>query len=117
MLTTTNNFLIGLIDTCDGAPVLTVNCSFKNDLTIPIDVSFTSESKYILTGSEEGFVHVWNAINGKREFILNGSHPGPVHCVKLNPMFMMLATTCKRVTFWYPSITDADDTDLVKPVP
>lgn len=116
MVTTTSNFLIGLIDTRDGAPVLTVNCSLKNDLTIPIDVSFTLDSKYVFSGSEEGFVHVWNTINGKKEFILNGSHPGPIHCVKPNPLYMMLATTCKRVTFWFPCITDDDDTDLVKPI-
>lgn len=117
MITTISNFLIGVIDTRDGAPVQTVNCSLKNDLTIPIEVSFIEDSKYVFTGSNEGLVHVWNAINGKKEFILNGSHPGPVHCVKLNPIFMMLATTCKRVTFWFPSITDADDTDLEKFIP
>jgi len=57
-------------------------------------------------GSQDGRIHVWNAENGSKTAVLEGKHPGPLQCVKFNPRYMMLASTCSNMAFWLPTVEE-----------
>lgn len=40
---------------------------------------------------------MWAADSGQKVAVLDGNHPGPTHCVKFNPKFMMMTTACTNV--------------------
>lgn len=59
-----------------------------------------------MTGAKDGRVHVWAADSGHKVAVLDGNHPGPTHCVKFNPKFMMMTTACTnavRVKLMFPT--------------
>ena len=59
-----------------------------------------------LLGSTDGRIHIWNAENGTKVCVLNGDHSGPVRCVQFNPKYMMMASACKNMAFWLPSVDE-----------
>lgn len=38
--------------------------------------------------------------------VLNGDHNEPVRCVQFNPKYMMMASACKNMAFWLPSVDE-----------
>ncbi|KAG5636070.1 hypothetical protein H0H81_009216 [Sphagnurus paluster] len=82
------------------------------------EVTFTPDSKYVIGGSLDGKVHVWDIQNlpsrtglpvdltlpPKRIQPLASldGHPGPSRCVKFNPRTAMLATAGSELAFWLP---------------
>ncbi len=38
--------------------------------------------------------------------VLNGDHTEPVRCVQFNPKYMMMASACKNMAFWLPSVDE-----------
>ncbi|KAF8199651.1 WD40-repeat-containing domain protein [Pholiota molesta] len=95
------------------------------------EVSWTPDSKYVLGGSLDGRVFVWDIQNLqhrtehdrrnppmriKPTITLDG-HPGPSRCVKFNPRFAMMCTAGTELAFWLPDPSgDAEETakDLLK---
>lgn len=69
LLTAAGSPLIRLIDAFNGQPKLTLNVNANKSSSL--EASFTPDSKYILSGSEEGEVHVWSAESGDKVFICN----------------------------------------------
>jgi COMPASS component SWD2 len=65
-----------------------------------IEAAFTPDSKYIISGSENGCIHFWD-LEGNEIVKLEG-HPKPVMNVKFNPKFAMLATACSNIILWLP---------------
>ncbi|KAF9484329.1 WD40 repeat-like protein [Pholiota conissans] len=80
------------------------------------EVSWTPDSKYVLGGSLDGRIFIWDVQNLQnrsdhdRKFppmkvqattILDG-HPGPARCVKFNPRFAMMCTAGTELAFWLP---------------
>ena len=74
------------------------------------EVSWTPDSKFVVGGSQDGKVHVWDCVSllndsGKANLPSKGAdppvlepahtlvgHPGPSRCVKFNPRWAMMAT-------------------------
>ena len=59
-----------------------------------------------VAGSQDGRIHVWNSENGSKTAVLDGKHPGPLQCIKFNPRFMMLASSCTNMAFWLPTVEE-----------
>ncbi|KAI0806330.1 WD40-repeat-containing domain protein [Irpex lacteus] len=89
------------------------------------EVCWTPDSKFVLSGSLDGRVVVWDVQNlptkegpidlkapplvlqpvGKLE-----GHPGPSRCVRFNPRFAMMCTAGQELAFWLPDMSgDPDD--------
>ena len=71
-----------------------------------LEASFTPDSQYVISGAEDGLVHMWAVDDGRKVAILDGGHPGASRCIQFNPKFMMMATACNNVGFWLPSIDE-----------
>ncbi|EJF64604.1 WD40 repeat-like protein [Dichomitus squalens LYAD-421 SS1] len=81
------------------------------------EVSWTPDSRYVLSGSADGKIVLWDVsilpakqgpINTKAEplvippaAVLEG-HPGPSRCVKFNPRLAMMASAGAELAFWLP---------------
>ncbi|KAH9940987.1 WD40-repeat-containing domain protein [Amylocystis lapponica] len=81
------------------------------------EVSWTPDSKYIISGSLDGRICVWDVQNLPQKqgpvdlkthplrlqpiASLEG-HPGPSRCVRFNPRFAMLCTAGAELAFWLP---------------
>lgn len=87
------------------------------------EVSWTADSKFVLSGSLDGRVLIWDLqhlsslpVDLKRPpqrlkptSSLEG-HPGPTRCVKFNPRYAMLCTAGAELAFWLPDLAgDADE--------
>ncbi|KAF7711641.1 hypothetical protein HF521_000652 [Silurus meridionalis] len=70
------------------------------------EASFTPDSQFVMIGSEDGKIHVWNAESGMKVALLDGKHTGPVTCLQFNPKFMTFASACSNMAFWLPTIDD-----------
>lgn len=110
ILITTNGSLHRLVNAFNGAPVQTFT-GYLNIRRVPIEASFSPDSKYIFGGSSNGQIHVWNSNTGYKICELLGDHPGSVNCVKFNPRYLMLATACTNMGFWLPG--ENDDNNLL----
>ncbi|RPD61148.1 WD40 repeat-like protein [Lentinus tigrinus ALCF2SS1-7] len=81
------------------------------------EVSWTPDSKFVVSGSLNGRICVWDMsnlegkqgpINLKAEtrslqpFAVLEGHPGPSRCVKFNPRFTMMASAGAELAFWLP---------------
>ncbi|KAI9060976.1 WD40 repeat-like protein [Trametes sanguinea] len=82
------------------------------------EVSWTPDSKFVVSGSVKGKIYVWDAQNlpVKKDqpvdprapplvlspiAVLDG-HPGPSRCVKFNPRFAMMCSAGAELAFWLP---------------
>ncbi|KAK0235790.1 WD40-repeat-containing domain protein [Armillaria nabsnona] len=90
------------------------------------EVSWTPDSRYIVSGSLDGKVHVWDVQNLPKKSgpvdlraapvrlqplaSLEG-HPGPSRCVKFNPRFAMMCSAGAELAFWLPDTSgDVEET-------
>ena len=62
---------------------------------------FTPDGQFVLCGSADGKVCVWDASSAELVAVWEG-HAGPVHCVRWNPKRAMAASGCASVAFWTP---------------
>ncbi|XP_069792699.1 WD repeat-containing protein 82 isoform X2 [Narcine bancroftii] len=105
MLVSTNGGMVRLIDAFKGAVLQTFG-GYNNHKGISLEASFTPDSQFVMIGSEDGKVHVWNAESGLKVAVLDGKHTGPVSCLQFNPKFMTFASACSNMAFWLPTIDD-----------
>ncbi|KAF5342163.1 hypothetical protein D9611_001622 [Ephemerocybe angulata] len=92
------------------------------------EVCFTPDNKYVLGGSLDGNIYVWDVQNLKEKLPprhdpksipvikplnrLEG-HKGPARCVRFNPRFGMLASAGNELAFWLPDMS-GDNEDITK---
>lgn len=102
ILISTNISQIKLIDAFQGDEIHTLS-GHLNSTSLTLEASFTPDSKYVISGSQNGRLHVWSAETGEEVTILDGGHPHPSHCVQFNPKLMMMSSACKSLAFWLPA--------------
>lgn len=92
------------------------------------EVSWTPDSKYVVGGSLDGKIYVWDTQNlptrtGEVDLtvppqrisplaVLDG-HPGPSRCVKFNPRLAMMCSAGSELAFWLPD-SAADNEEIAK---
>ncbi|KAK2156527.1 hypothetical protein LSH36_211g03008 [Paralvinella palmiformis] len=69
-----------------------------------IDSCISSSDRQILSGSEDGFVYIWDLIDGKILGKLLHKSDGVVHSLSYHPTKCCLVTACEnKVYIWMPS--------------
>uniref|UniRef100_A0ACB8EI66 WD repeat-containing protein 82 n=1 Tax=Sphaerodactylus townsendi TaxID=933632 RepID=A0ACB8EI66_9SAUR len=104
-LISTNGGFIRLIDAFKGA-VLHTFAGYNNSKAVTLEASFTPDSQFVMIGSEDGKIHVWNGEGGMKVAVLDGKHTGPITCLQFNPKFMTFASACSNMAFWLPTVED-----------
>jgi COMPASS component SWD2 len=94
-----------LIDAFQGHELSTLQGHVNNN-HLALEACFTPDSKYIMSGSQDGTVHVWSSETGQKVTVLDGGHPSPTYNVQFNPKLMMAASACNSIAFWLPSVDD-----------
>uniref|UniRef100_A0A8C5SPH2 WD repeat domain 82 n=1 Tax=Laticauda laticaudata TaxID=8630 RepID=A0A8C5SPH2_LATLA len=96
VLISTNGGIIRLIDAFKGT-VLHTFTGYNNGKAVTLEASFTPDSQFIMIGSEDGKIHVWNGETGMKVAVLDGKHTGPITCLQFNPKFMTFASACSNM--------------------
>lgn len=68
-----------------------------------LEASFTPDGQYVMSGSEDGKIVMWEALSGKYIGALEG-HTNPSACVKFSPTRCLIASACTKVGFWVPDM-------------
>ncbi|CAB1353436.1 unnamed protein product [Coregonus sp. 'balchen'] len=105
ILVSTNGGALRLLDAFKGAVMHSFG-GYNNSKAVTLEASFTPDSQFIMIGSEDGKIHVWNAEGGMKVAVLDGKHTGPVTCLQFNPKFMTFSSACSNMAFWLPTIDD-----------
>ncbi|KAH0630035.1 hypothetical protein JD844_012604 [Phrynosoma platyrhinos] len=105
ILISTNGGFLRLIDAFKGG-VLHTFTGYNNSKAVTLEASFTPDSQFIMIGSEDGKIHVWNGDTGMKVAVLDGKHTGPITCLQFNPKFMTCASACSNMAFWLPTLDD-----------
>jgi len=105
ILISTNESMIKLIDSYNGATLQSFT-GHLNSKNLPLEASFSPDSQFVISGSTDGRIHIWNAETGQKVCVLNGDHKSAVQCVLFNPKYMMMASACSSMSFWLPNIDD-----------
>lgn len=80
------------------------------------EVCWTPDSRFVVSGSYDGKVFVWDLSEPERlkpvapgqnppkiePFAVLDGHPGASRCVRFNPRFAMMATAGAELAFWLP---------------
>ncbi|KAL7891500.1 hypothetical protein AOLI_G00009760 [Acnodon oligacanthus] len=96
ILVSSNGGTLRLLDAFKGA-VLHSFGGYNNSKGVILEASFTPDSQFVMIGSEDGKIHVWNAESGMKVALLDGKHTGPVTCLQFNPKFMTFASACSNM--------------------
>lgn len=99
MLITTHASRILMLNATDGKQLQTFTTPLINK-GLSIEATFSPDSQFILSGSADGNIHVWNVVTGNEETIITNNHESPIHCMKFNPKYKMMVSTCKNINFW-----------------
>lgn len=94
-----------LVDAFQGHELHTLS-GHMNNSHLALEAGFTPDSSYVVSGSQDGTVHVWSAETGEKVTVLDGGHPGPTFCTQFNPKLMMMASACSCMSFWLPNTED-----------
>jgi COMPASS component SWD2 len=103
LLVATNTNAVFLLDAFDGVLQQTFT-SFENGAKRDVSPSFSPDGEFVLAGSEDQTIHVWQASTGQEVAVWEGGHDEAVRHVRWNPQMMMAASVCTNVTFWIPTI-------------
>uniref|UniRef100_A0A672ZZ62 ADF-H domain-containing protein n=1 Tax=Sphaeramia orbicularis TaxID=375764 RepID=A0A672ZZ62_9TELE len=96
ILLSTNGGALRILDAFKGA-VLHSFGGYNNNKGVTLEASFTPDSQFVMIGSEDGKIHVWNAESGMKVALLDGKHTGPITCLQFNPKFMTFASACSNM--------------------
>lgn len=65
-----------------------------------IQTCFTPDSNFVLGGSQDGTVHIWNMQTSEKEEILRKPAVGSTRNIIFNPVFMCFATGGEMFHLW-----------------
>jgi len=99
LLSTVENCIL-ILDAYEGS-VKRKFTSYSNESSLTIEASFTPDSKYVVSGSEDGAVVAWSVESGQEVARLEG-HLKPSLNVKFNPSHVLMASGCKNLILWLP---------------
>nr|XP_057910851.1 WD repeat-containing protein 82-like isoform X2 [Doryrhamphus excisus] len=105
ILISTNGGVICILNAFSGDVMHTFS-GYNNSRGLTLEACFTPDSQFVMIGSEDGRVHVWNTDSGMKVAVLDGKHPGPISTIQFNPRYMTFATACTNMTFWLPILDD-----------
>ena len=71
----------------------------KNDAGIALGATFSTNSKYILTGNDDNDFLVLDKATGELKKTLSG-HVAPINCICSNPKYDVFATGCVNTVLW-----------------
>lgn len=97
LLATADNSLV-LLDAYEGTEIRKLT-SFLNESSV-IECSFTPDSGFVLSGSENGLVHIWG-VDGEEVGKL-ASHVEKVSSLKFSPNMCLMVSAGRNVTWWLP---------------
>ena len=99
ILLSTSENLIFLIDSFEGHK-LQEFATFVNRQNSTLEASFSPDSQFVLSGSEDGKIYIWSTQSGA-EVTSWEQGKNAVNCVKWNPKSCMVASSCqKELAFW-----------------
>ncbi|XP_017047339.1 WD repeat-containing protein 82 [Drosophila ficusphila] len=75
---------------------------YENRSRLPLEATFTPDSQFVLSGADEGRIHVWRASDGYPVAVLEGNNVGPVRCLRFNPRATMFVSSDLLIAFWMP---------------
>jgi COMPASS component SWD2 len=93
--------LVFLADSFTGQ-VLQTFSSHVNETGCVLEASFTPDSQYVFSGSEDGAIHVWRTAGPAEPVHVFHAHAAPVGCVAWNPKYAMFASACTNLCMWLP---------------
>jgi WD40 repeat protein len=71
ILLSTHENSIFLVDAFTGEKVVTYS-SYINDSELALEASFSPDSQFVLSGSEDGSIHVWQTQSGREVSVWHG---------------------------------------------
>ena len=78
-----------------------------NEVNLPLQASYSPDGQYIVSGSENGAVHIWPAAPPTTsiavdDFVALRGHPEPTLNVAWSPTSALIVSACSSVGFWVP---------------
>jgi len=104
ILASTTGEKIYLIDAFEGK-LKKEFIGHSHDLKLELESGFSPDSRYVISGSEDGNILIWDSESKSvpTELIVSlEGHIKPSRCAKFNPHFVMMASAGQNVILWIP---------------
>ncbi|PXF41292.1 WD repeat-containing protein 82 [Gracilariopsis chorda] len=99
---------VSVYDAYKGATYRTLS-GHSNARGIPLEASFSPNSAFISSGSDDGSVYVWDLQADTLLLNVPSIHAMATTCTIWNPVYALLVTACQNVAFWLPSEDTKDN--------
>lgn len=90
-----------ILDAFEGSLIRKFNAG-SNGLQ---EASFTPDSKYVISGTENGTIFMFD-IDGNKEIARLEGHVKPSTKCKFSPTSVMMASACQNIVLWLPKYWD-----------
>jgi len=97
---------IQILDAFNGC-LQTLCRGHANDQAYELDACFSPDSQYVLSGSEDASIHIWERATGNPCHVLHG-HSMYSRALGFNPQYALLVSACQNVVFWQPDPATLD---------
>lgn len=98
MCATADNLIV-LLDAYEGNETHRFT-NFQNENSV-IECSLTPDSKFLVSGSENGLVHLWS-LQGLEKIAELSGHIEKSQCLKFSPKQCLLVSGGRNIFWWIP---------------